>query len=113
MLFDILMTRCLNKFIMQTVRTTIRIRKDLLDQSRMLALKRGTSLQEVINDMLLKGYDNQITDFDVHQEAMRNIDKFRENIRKRRKGKSINTKRLIEQNKKELEKRTLRVLNFK
>lgn len=99
-----------------TVRTTIRIRKDLLDQSRMLALKRGTSLQEVINDILLKGYGNHITDFDihdVHQEAMANIDKLREDIRKRLKGKSINTKKLIEQNKKELEDRTLRVLNLK
>lgn len=96
-----------------TVRTTIRIRKDLLDQSRMLALKRGTSLQEVINDILLKGYDNHITDFDIHQQAMANIDRLREDIRKRLKGKNINTKKLIEQNKKELEDRTLKVLNPK
>lgn len=96
-----------------TVRTTIRIRKDLLDQSRLLALKQGISLQEVINDILLKGYGNHITDFDIHQQAMKNIDKFREDIRKRLKGKSINTKKLIEQNKRELENRTLNTLNFK
>lgn len=96
-----------------TVRTTIRIRKDLLDQSRLLALKQGTSLQNVVNETLLKGFGNHITDFDIHQEAMKNIDRFRENIRIRLKGKSINTKKLIEQNKKELENRTVRVLNFK
>ncbi len=96
-----------------TVRTTIRIRKDLLDQSRLLALKQGTSLQEVINDILLKGYDNHITDFDIHKQAMANIDRFREDIRKRLKGKSINTKKLIEQNKKELENRTLNILRLK
>ena len=96
-----------------TVRTTIRIRKDLLDQSRLLAFKQGTSLQEVINDVLLKGFDNHITDFDIHQQAMANIDRLREGIRKRLKGKSINTKKLIEQNKKELENRTLNILNFK
>lgn len=96
-----------------TVRTTIRIRKDLLDQSRLLALKQGTSLQEIINDVLLKGFDNHITDFDIHQEAMANIDSLRESIRKRLKGKSINTKKLIEQNKQELENRTLNILNSK
>lgn len=96
-----------------TVRTTIRIRKDLLDQSRFLALKRGTSLQEVINDVLLKGFDNHITDFDIHQQAMKNIDRLKESIRKRLNGKSINTKKLIEQNKKELENRTLNILKLK
>lgn len=96
-----------------TVRTTIRIRKDLLDQSRLLAFKRQVSLQQVINDMLLKGYGNHITDFDIHQQAMKNIDRFRENIRKRRKGKSIDTNKLIQQNKKDLEERTLKVLNLK
>lgn len=96
-----------------TIRTTIRIRKDLLDQSRLLALKQGTSLQEVINDVLLKGFGNHITDFDIHQEAMVNIDRLKESIRKKLKGKSINTKKLIEQNKKELENRTLNILNLK
>lgn len=81
-----------------TVRTTIRIRKDLLDQSRILAFKRGTSLQEVINDILLKGFDNHITDFDLHQEAMKNIDRFRESL----KGRKINVKKILEISKRDL-----------
>lgn len=81
-----------------TVRTTIRIRKDLLDQSRLLALKQGTSLQEVINDMLLKGYGNHITDFDIHQQAMKDIDRFRESL----KGKKINVKKILELGKRDL-----------
>lgn len=89
-----------------TVRTTIRIRKDLLDQSRLLALKQGSSLQEVINDILLKGFDNQITDFDLHQQAMKNIDRFRESF----KGKKINVNQLVAKNKKELEERTNRLI---
>lgn len=81
-----------------TVRTTIRIRKDLLDQSRFLALKQGTSLQEVINNMLLKGYGNHITDFDIHQQAMQNIDKFRESL----KGRKISIKKILEISKRDL-----------
>lgn len=81
-----------------TVRTTIRIRKDLLDQSKLLALKQGTSLQEVINDTLLKGFDNQITDFDLHQQAMKNIDRFRESL----KGRKINVKKILEISKRDL-----------
>lgn len=96
-----------------TVRTTIRIRKDLLDQSKLLALKQGSSLQEVINDMLLKGFDNHITDLDLHREAMQSIDRLRESIRNRIKGRGISTQKLIEQNKKELEKRTLNTLKLK
>lgn len=87
-----------------TVRTTIRIRKDLLDQSRLLALKQGSSLQDVINEILLKGFGNHITDFDLHQQAMRNIDKFRESLR----DKKINVNKLLAENKKELEERTNR-----
>lgn len=91
-----------------TVRTTIRIRKDLLDQSRLLALRRDTSLQEIINDTLAQGFGH-ITDFDIHQQAMEDIDKIRESL----KGKKINTKKLVEKNKKELEYRSRRILNFK
>lgn len=91
-----------------TVRTTIRIRRDLLDQSRLLALRRDTSLQEVINDTLAQGFGH-ITDFDIHQKAMEDIDKIRESL----KGKKINTKKLVEKNKKELEYRSRRILNFK
>lgn len=83
---------------LQTVRTTIRIRKDLLDQSRLLALKQGSSLQEVINDILLKGFDNHITDFDLHQQAMKNIDRFRESL----KGRKINVKKILEISKRDL-----------
>lgn len=93
---------------MQTVRTTIRIRKDLLDQSRFLALRRETSLQQVINDTLASGFGH-ITDMDIHQQAMARIDKFRENL----KSKKIDIKKLVEENKKELENRSNRVLNIK
>lgn len=96
-----------------TVRTTIRIRKDLLDQSRLLALKQGSSLQEVINDILIKGFGNHITDLDIHMEAMQNIDRLRGMIRNGVKSKSISTKKMIEQNKKELESRTLNTLKLK
>lgn len=96
-----------------TVRTTLRIRKDLLDQSRLLALKQGSSLQDVINEILVKGFGNHITDLDIHKEAMQNIDRLRGKIRNGVKSKSISTKKLIEQNKKELESRTLNTLKFK
>ena len=79
------------------VRTTIRVRKDLLDQSRLLALRRGTSLQEVINDTLAQGFGH-ITDFDIHQQAMVDIDKFRESL----KGKKINIKKILQESKKDL-----------
>ena len=79
-----------------TVRTTIRIRKDLFDQSRLLALKRNTSLQEVINDTLIRGF-RYITDMDRHKEAMVAIDTFRESMR----GKKINLQKLLQQNKKD------------
>ena len=95
-----------------TVRTTIRIRKDLFDQSRLLAFQRGVSLQDVINETLIKGFANHITDLDIHKEAMQSIDRLRESIR-RGKGRVVSTKKLIEQNKKELEERTLNILKFK
>lgn len=93
---------------MQTVRTTIRIRKELLDQSKLLALRNNTSLQQVINDTLASGFGH-ITDFDVHKQAIAKIDKFRKSI----KGKKINVEKLVKDNKKEFEERTNRLLNFK
>lgn len=95
---------------MQTsIRTTIRLRKDLFDQSRLLAFQRNTSLQEVINDALATGFGH-ISDLNVHRDAMDRIDEFRESLR----GKKINTKSLVEANKKELSERTNRLLrNFK
>jgi len=82
---------------MQTVRTTIRIRKDLLDQSRFLALRRDTSLQEVINDTLAQGFGH-ISDFDIHKQAMARIDRFRESL----KGKRIDIKKILRESKKDL-----------
>ena len=90
------------------VRTTMRIRKDLLDQSRLLALRRGTSLQEVINDTLAQGFGH-VSDLNIHEQAMARIDKLRESLR----GRKIDVKKLVEENKKELEDRSKRALNFK
>jgi hypothetical protein len=107
------MTKCYILGMQTTIRTTLRIRKDLLDQSRLLALKQGSSLQDVINEILIKGFGNHITDLDIHKVAMQNIDRLRERIRNGVKSKSISTKKLIEHNKKELESRTLNTLKFK
>lgn len=91
------------------VRTTIRVKKDLLDQSRLLAFQRGVSLQDVINEALALGFGH-ISDLDIQREAMAKIDNFRESLG----GKKINSKRLVEENKKELERRANKLLrNFK
>lgn len=88
-----------------TVRTTIRIRQDLLKQSKLLAVHRGTSLQEVINDVLAKGF-GRVTDLATHKRAMAKIDTFRKSL----KGQKIDVEKLIEDNKMELEERTERLL---
>lgn len=62
-----------------TVRTTIRIRTDLFDQFRLMALKRSTSLQEVINSTLALGL-GKISDLDSDRKAMKKIDTFRSSI---------------------------------
>ena len=80
-----------------TVRTTIRVRKELLDQSRLLAFQRGISLQDVMNEALALGFGH-ITDFDVHKEAMARIDKFRESL----KGKRIDVSKILRDSKKDL-----------
>jgi hypothetical protein len=77
-----------------TTRTTIRIRKDLLDQSRLLALAKGTSLQDVINETLAIGYQH-VTDIGSTREAMRHIDNFRQHMEK----KKINVKKLLDASK--------------
>ena len=82
---------------MQTVRTTIRIRKDLLDQSRLLALHRNASLQQVINDTLAQGFGH-ISDLNIHKEAMARIDQFRESL----KGKKIDIKKILRESRKDL-----------
>ena len=73
-----------------TVRTTIRIRKDLFDQSRLLALKNSTSLQEVINSTLALGF-GKVSNLESSKEAMIKIDKFRKSLS----GKKINLKGLL------------------
>lgn len=88
-----------------TIRTTIRIREDLLKQSRYLALEQDTSLQEVVNDLLAKGL-GYISDLNRRKQAMRRIDQFRESLR----GKKINVNKLLADNKKELEERTNRLI---
>ncbi len=59
-----------------TVRTTIRIRKDILDQSKLIAFKKGTSVQEIINSTLALGL-GKVSDLDSNKEAMNKIDRFR------------------------------------
>lgn len=77
-----------------TIRTTVRIRKDLLDQSKLLALKEGTSLQEVINNALALGF-GKISDIKSDKIAMEQIDKFRSNLS----SKNINLEKLLGQSK--------------
>jgi len=77
-----------------TVRTTIRIRKDLLDQSRILALNKRESLQNVINQTLAIGYKH-VTDLNRAKDSMKKIDNFRQIMEK----KNINLDRLIEASK--------------
>lgn len=80
-----------------TVRTTIRIKKDLLRQSRLLALERSTTLQAVLNELLAQGLGH-VSDFNRHKEAMGRIDQFRESLR----GRKIDIEKIILQNKKDL-----------
>lgn len=86
-----------------TVRTTIRIREDLLKQTRLLAFEKGTTIQTVVNELLASGLGH-ISDFNRHKQAMRRIDQFRESF----KGKKIHVAQLVTKNKKELEARTNR-----
>lgn len=79
-----------------TMRTTIRIRKDLLDQSRMLALNKGTSLQDIINNALTVGFQH-ITDLNSSHESMKEIDKFRQSMLRKR----IDVKKLLKASKSE------------
>lgn len=80
-----------------TVRTTIRIRKDLLDQSRLIAIKQGTNLQEVINNTLAKGFGH-ISDLYSQKQAIAKIDKLRKNLE----DKNINLQKLLETSRKDL-----------
>ena len=80
-----------------TVRTTIRINKDLFDQSRLLAFQRGISLQDVINETLAVGFGH-VSDLNIHKEAMARIDNFRESLG----GKKVDIKKIIRESKKDL-----------
>lgn len=79
------------------VRTTIRIRKDLFDLSRMIAVKKGTSLQEIINQTLALGF-GYLSDFSSQKEAMFKIDRFRKSLAR----KKINLGKLLDESKKDL-----------
>lgn len=94
---------------MQTVRTTIRLDKDLLDQYKMLALKKGTSLQAVVNTVLRQSYP-QVASLKTRRELMARIDRFREEAYK--KHGYINTQELIDENKRELQERADRALGI-
>lgn len=80
-----------------TIRTTVRIRKDLFDQSRMLALKNGTSLQEIINNTLALGL-GKVSDLESNRKAMAKIDKFRRSIS----DKKFNLEDLLNKNRSDL-----------
>ncbi|HVF69181.1 MAG TPA: hypothetical protein VNA13_01305 [Xanthomonadales bacterium] len=80
-----------------TVRTTIRIRKDLLDQSRMIALQKGAPLQDIINETLAIGYKH-VTDLNTSKNAMKQIDHFRQKMSK----KNIDLDQLIKMSKADL-----------
>ena len=90
------------------VRTTIRIRKDLLDLSKLLALQKGVSMQQVINEMLEYGFD-QLPKKKSRREIMDEIDKIRAGI-------SMTNKQVAEilaMNKQDQQDRADRVLGIK
>lgn len=80
-----------------TIRTTIRLRKDLFDQSRRLAFQRKASLQEVINETLAHGFGH-LTDLDVQEMAFDQIQKFRDGLE----GQQIDFAGILEESKKDL-----------
>lgn len=80
-----------------TIRTTIRLRKDLLDQSRFIALKRSSTLQDTINQTLALGLGH-ISDIAIREKEIAKIDKFRESLGH----KQVNVKQLLEASRKDL-----------
>jgi len=90
-----------------TVRTTIRIRKDLLDQSKFIALKQGTSLQQVINDSLTQGFQ-RISPAKSRREVMETIDQLRKDMLN--KYGSVETGELIDEAKEGLQSRSDKLL---
>jgi len=80
-----------------TTRTTVRIRTDLFDQFRLLALQKGTSLQEVINTTLALGL-GKVSNLDSDRKAMAKIDTFRISLA----DKKINIEDLLDKSKSDL-----------
>ena len=80
-----------------TTRTTVRIRTDLFDQFRLLALQKGTSLQEVINTTLALGL-GKVSNLDSDRKAMAKIDTFRISLA----DKKINLEDLLDKSKSDL-----------
>ena len=70
-----------------------------------MAIKRQTSVQEIINNTLAKGF-GQISDIEVRRDTIKKIDRFRRSLA----NKKINVQSLVDQSKKELEIRTNRLL---
>lgn len=82
---------------MQTsVRTTLRLRKDLFDQSRLLAVRTRSSLQAVINDKLALGL--RLSDTKTQHQAMAKIDRFRQSLASSR----VNVKKIVKTSREEL-----------
>lgn len=84
-------------YMQNAVRTTIRIRKDLLDQSKLMALEKGTSIQEIINSTLAAGFGH-VTDLTTRRRVSKQIDKFRKSLA----DKSINVSKLVAENRRDL-----------
>lgn len=80
-----------------TTRTTLRIRTELFDQFRLLALQKGTSLQDVINTTLALGL-GKVSNLDSDRKAMIKIDKFRLSLA----DKKINLEDLLNKSKSDL-----------
>lgn len=76
-----------------------------MDQSRLLAAKQGVSLQEIVNNVLAKGFGH-ISDIEIRQNILKKIEKFRKSLV----NKKINVQSLVTQNRKELEVRTNNLL---
>ena len=81
-----------------TVRTTIRIRKDLMELARKAARENSTNLQKVVNDTLARGF-TYAPDLNKRKKLMSELDVLRAKIK--RKYGNINTEELINKNKKE------------
>ncbi len=80
-----------------TIKTTIRIRKDLFDKSRHLAVEKGTSFQEIINKTLAIGF-GKVIDLERNRKSMNKIDKLRNILD----SKKISSKDLFQESKSDL-----------